>query len=247
MQLEKTAMRARAKISSIVVLTGAGVSAASGLSTFRDKTGIWAKYDYREVATPQGFARNPSKVHEFYNLRRRDAAACLPNPAHIALAALEAQWRGKFLLVTQNVDGLHEAAGSTKLLHMHGQLSMVLCTECGAQHQWKEDLTVSTICPACSRIGRLRPDIVWFGEMPYHVDKIENALQRADLFVSIGTSGTVYPAAGFALQAKMAGVQTIELNLERSSPDSDIFDDCVEGPAEQTLPIFVERLLAAQG
>jgi len=237
-------MRSYSNIDSIVILTGAGISAASGLDTFRDKGGIWAQYDYREVATPQGFARNPDKVHAFYNMRRRQALTVKPNAAHLALARLEREWHGDFLLVTQNVDGLHEAAGSQKLLHMHGELNSALCQSCGKRMGWADDMEASSSCPACQEVGSLRPDIVWFGEMPYHMDKIGEALSGADLFVSIGTSGMVYPAAGFALQARAGGAFTVELNLEPSSPDTDLFMDCIEGRAEETVPLWVDRLLS---
>jgi len=237
-------MNSYSSIDSIVILTGAGISAASGLDTFRDKGGIWAQYDYREVATPQGFSRNPGKVHAFYNMRRRQALSVQPNAAHVALAWLEREWRGDFLLVTQNVDGLHEAAGSQRLLHMHGQLNSALCRACGERTNWTADMDVSSACPVCGEVGRVRPDIVWFGEMPYHLDEIEDALAGADLFVSIGTSGTVYPAAGFAVEARRRGAMAVELNLEPTSPGTDLFSDSIEGPAEETVPLFVERLLA---
>jgi NAD-dependent deacetylase len=229
---------------SIVILTGAGISAASGLATFRDRDGIWAKYDYREVATPEGFARNPDRVQQFYNFRRREALKAEPNPAHSALARLDREWKGDFLLVTQNVDGLHERAGSRRLLHMHGELNSALCLECGRRHAWTSDIELDTVCPACSRAGGMRPDIVWFGEIPYHMDEIGTALDRADLFLSIGTSGTVYPAAGFAEMARHAGARAIEINLEASGRGS-IFDECITGQAVETVPAFVDRLLAA--
>ena len=235
-------MRSRS-ISSIVVLTGAGISAASGLDTFRDKGGLWARYDYREVATPEGYVRDPAKVHEFYNMRRRQAASVEANAAHLALARLERAWPGDFLLVTQNVDGLHEAAGSRKLLHMHGRLNSALCSLCGARHDWTGDMDVTSACPACNEVGFLRPDIVWFGEMPYHMPEIEAALLEADLFVAIGTSGTVYPAAGFALQARTRGARTVELNLQASAPATGTFDKNIEGNAVDTVPLFVDRLL----
>jgi len=234
------------KTKSIVILTGAGISAASGLDTFRDKGGVWAQYDYREVATPEGFVRNPEKVHAFYNIRRLQALTVEPNAAHFALARLEREWHGDFLLVTQNVDGLHEVAGSEKLLHMHGALNSALCQSCGDRVSWTADMDTSSICPHCQEVGHMRPDVVWFGEMPYHMETINTALSQADLFVSIGTSGTVYPAAGFVLEAWRNGAVTIELNLEPSSPGTDLFADSIDGPAEETVPVFVERLLSTQ-
>ncbi len=225
----------------IVILTGAGVSADSGISTFRDKDGIWAKYDVREVATPEGFARNPLRVHEFYNRRRRDSAGVEPNAAHVALARLE-QTHPDVLVVTQNVDALHEAAGSRKLIHMHGELLSALCARCGERHAWHEDMGLETVCPSCHRPGCMRPNVVWFGEMPYRMSEIENALARCDLFVSIGTSGNVYPASGFVAQARAHGARTVELNLEPSSGISH-FHEAIQGRASEIVPPFVEQLL----
>src|SRR5258705_2021320 len=174
----------------IVILTGAGLSAESGVTTFRDKGGIWSKYDYREVATPEGFARNPELVHDFYNRRRRGLRLIAPNAAHRALARLECEHPGDVVIVTQNVDGLHEAAGSENLIHMHGEIGTALCARCEARHPWLEDLSTAVSCPSCAEAGGMRPDVVWFGEMPYHMDEIYGHLAHADLFVSIGTSGT---------------------------------------------------------
>lgn len=230
------------QLSSIVVLTGAGLSAESGLATFRDRDGIWAKYDYREVATPQGFARNPKLVHEFYNMRRRDHARCMPNAAHLALARLEAEHAGKVTIVTQNIDALHEAAGSRHLIHMHGELLKALCQHCGSVHAWVDDLSIDTQCPRCGSDGGMRPDVVWFGEMPYHMGEIGKELSTCDLFISIGTSGNVYPAAGFVAETRALGAHTVELNLEPSEGAS-LFSECIHGPATQVVPAFVERLL----
>jgi NAD-dependent deacetylase len=228
----------------IVILTGAGLSAESGISTFRDKDGVWAKYDYREVATPEGFMRNPAKVLEFYNMRRGQNAGVKPNAAHAALARLEAEHPGDVLTVTQNVDLLHEAAGSRNLIHMHGQMNQSLCNNCGQRHAWEaEALTVESCCPACAGSGGLRPDVVWFGEMPYQMDRIYEALGRADLFISVGTSGTVYPAAGFVAEARGGGAHTVELNLEPSEGVS-YFHETVHGRATEVVPAYVERLLA---
>lgn len=224
----------------IVILTGAGISAESGLDTFRDPGGIWAKYDYRRVATPEGFRDDPALVHEFYNMRRREAAGREPNAAHRALARLEREWPGGFLLVTQNIDALHEKAGSSKLLHMHGTLNGALCAACGTRFSHDGDMDTAMRCPQCDVKGRVRPDVVWFGEMPYFMEEITEVLSEADLFVSIGTSGTVYPAAGFVMEAKEAGAWTVELNLEASGG---LFDTIIEGRASETVPDFVERLL----
>ena len=233
------------EISSIVVLTGAGVSAESGLSTFRDKDGIWAKVDYREVATPEGFARNPAKVHAFYNWRRRNVRNAEPNAAHLALARLEREFPGDFLLVTQNVDSLHERAGSIRLIHMHGQHNQALCNACSKRYVWDAEMSLESRCLSCGRVGHMRPDVVWFGEMPYRMDEIYAALSDCDLFVSIGTSGTVYPAAGFISEARAAGAYTVELNLDPSEGCS-LFSEARHGPATKIVPEFVDELLSAK-
>lgn len=234
------------KPSSIVILTGAGVSAESGISTFRDRDGIWSKVDYREVATPQGFARDPARVHEFYNMRRRRVAEVEPNAAHFALARLERDFPGEFLLVTQNVDALHERAGSLNLIHMHGEHASALCAACGIRRPWDGDLSMELVCKDCGRQATMRPDVVWFGETPYRMDEIQVALASCGVFVSIGTSGTVYPAAGFVRQARAAGAYTVELNLEPSE-GGELFCEAHYGPATQVVPAFVERLLASVG
>jgi len=232
--------------SAIVVLTGAGISAESGISTFRDPDGIWSKVDYREVATPQGFAADPGRVHEFYNWRRRNVLAVEPNAAHFALARLEREFAGDFLLVTQNVDSLHERAGSTKLIHMHGQHDRALCAGCRARSAWDGDMSLASHCPACGRAGHMRPDVVWFGETPYRMDEIYDALSDCDLFISIGTSGNVYPAAQFVEGARAAGARTVELNLEPSAGIRH-FGEAVHGRATEIVPAFVDRLLSAGG
>ena len=233
----------------IVILTGAGISAESGIATFRDKDGIWAKVDYRDVATPEGFARNPQRVLDFYNMRRKGSAGVQPNAAHLALAKLEkehaARNRGQVLIVTQNVDPLHEAAGTKNLIHMHGQHNQVLCNHCQARHPWgldAPDLTVDMKCLSCGKAGGVRPDVVWFGEMPYRMDQTYEQLARADLFVSIGTSGNVYPAAGFVAEARANGAHTAELNLEPSGGAS-LFHETHHGPATKVVPKFVDRIL----
>lgn len=228
---------------SIVVLTGAGISQESGLDTFRDAGGIWARYDIDDVATPEGFRRNPPLVHDFYNTQRREAAIALANPAHVALAELEKAWPGRFLLVTQNIDGLHEKAGSKALFHMHGTLDGFLCEACERRGSWVGDMSTGSTCPHCGRSGGLRPDIVWFGEMPYHMPDIYRALGEADLFLSIGTSGTVYPAADFVREARQAGAVTVELNLEASRKGHGLFDLEIEGKAGDCVPEFVNELM----
>lgn len=228
----------------IVVLTGAGVSAESGLATFRDAGGVWATVRLEDVATPEAFRRDPARVHAFYNARRaqlRDPAV-RPNAAHAALARLERAHRGGFLLVTQNVDGLHARAGSERLIEMHGALRRVRCLRCAGGFAWEEACSTSTPCPGCGRAGGLRPDIVWFGEMPARMDEIEAALGACDLFVSIGTSGQVYPAAGF-VEAVAGRARTLELNLEPSA-GSALFDEARHGPATRLVPDWVAQVLA---
>ncbi|RTL93083.1 MAG: NAD-dependent deacylase [Hyphomicrobiales bacterium] len=230
----------------IVILTGAGISAESGVATFRDPDGVWAKFDLEEVATPQGFARNPAKVQDFYNMRRRQLGDVKPNAAHEALARLEQALPGEVLLVTQNIDDLHERAGSRKLIHMHGDLGRALCQDCSASSIWPDDIADHSACPACGARGRLRPDVVWFGEMPYRMEEIGEALAGCDLFAAIGTSGNVYPAAGFVEEARIAGALTVELNLKCAGWASR-FDEQLEGPATQVVPAFVERILSGTG
>lgn len=229
----------------IVILTGAGLSAESGLATFRDKGGIWSKYNLADLATPEAFARDPVRVHAFYNERRRGLASVAPNAAHLALARLERDYVGEVTIVTQNIDALHEAAGSTRLIHMHGELLKALCARCGVSHAWTDDLAVETVCPSCRKTGGMRPDVVWFGEMPYRMEEIQDLLGAADLFVSIGTSGTVYPAAGFVREARAGGAHTLELNLEPSEGAS-LFTDVVHGPATRLVPAWVEAVLSGK-
>jgi NAD-dependent deacetylase len=230
---------------SIVVLTGAGISKESGLDTFRDADGIWSKVRIEDVATPGAFQRDKARVHAFYNARRRGLLSdnIRPNAAHRALAELEARWPGKFLLVTQNIDDLHERAGSRKLIHMHGELLKARCAACGNIVACREDLDETRSCTSCSRAGGLRPHVVWFGEMPFEMERIYEALASCDLFVSIGTSGNVYPAAGFVAEARQAGADTVELNLEPSLGAS-LFDEARHGPATEVVPAFIDGLLA---
>ena len=231
---------------SIVILTGAGISRESGLATFRDADGIWATVRIEDVATPEAFRRDPARVQGFYNARRRQLLdpAVQPNAAHRALARLERDWPGEILVVTQNIDDLHERAGTRQLLHMHGELLKARCTACRRVVPVSEDLTPDLVCAGCDSVGSLRPDVVWFGEMPLHMPEIEAALAQADLFVSIGTSGNVYPAAGFVAEARRAGTRTIELNLEPSDGAS-LFDEARYGPAGTLVPAFVDELLRA--
>lgn len=228
------------------VLTGAGVSAESGLGTFRDAGGLWARFDPMKLATPEAFAADPETVHDFYNLRRRNLVAARPNAAHAALARLGqglAARGGDLFLCTQNIDDLHEQAGSSPVHHMHGELLMARCTACGVASAWREDLGLGSICPACSRAGGMRPDVVWFGEMPMGLETIADALSAADLFVAIGTSGAVYPAAGFVAEARALGLRTVELNLAPSD-NADAFDATRYGPASTVVPAFVDDILA---
>ena len=229
----------------IVVLTGAGVSKESGLDTFRDADGIWSKVRIEDVATPEAFARDPAGVHEFYNARRSKLAAGLvePNKAHRALARLEAEWPGDVLIVTQNIDDLHERAGSSNLLHMHGELLKIRCKTCGEVNRWTGELSIEETCPHCRVPGGLRPHVVWFGEMPLEMDGIYAALDRCRLFLSIGTSGNVYPAAGFVAHVMDGGrAHTAELNLEPSE-GATLFAETRYGPATEVVPAYVDKVL----
>lgn len=232
-----------AKLRNIVVLTGAGVSAESGVATFRGPGGLWEGHRVENVCTPQALARDPELVHRFYDERRAKLAQVEPNAAHHALARLDAEWPGALLLVTQNVDDLHERAGSARLVHMHGELRSALCAGCGTRTPWEDALPPETECPNCGTPA-LRPDIVFFGEMPYQMERIERAIAEADLFVSIGTSGAVYPAAGFVQTARYHGAATLELNLDPSE-GSLWFGESRMGPAGMLVPAWVEQLLAA--
>ena len=227
-------------IRNIVILTGAGVSAESGVATFRGPGGLWEGHRVEDVCTPQALARDPELVHRFYDERRAKLASVAPNPAHLALARLDAEWPGELLLVTQNVDDLHERAGSKRLIHMHGELKSALCAACGRREAWAGSLPPESECAACG--GSLRPDIVFFGEMPYRMEAIERALAGADLFVSIGTSGAVYPAAGFVQTARYHGADTLEMNLDPSE-GSGWFAESRRGPAGTLVPAWVESLL----
>jgi NAD-dependent deacetylase len=229
---------------SIVILTGAGISAESGLATFRGPDGLWEGHRVETVCTPEALERDEALVHRFYDERRAKLAVVEPNAAHVALARLDAEWRGDLLIVTQNVDDLHERAGAKRLLHMHGELNSALCAACGYRLGWTDDLPPGSVCPGCDAPA-LRPDIVFFGEMPYSMERIDRALREADLFVSIGTSGAVYPAAGFVETARYARAHTVELNLERSA-GSGYFHETRLGPAGVMVPAFVEELLGKE-
>lgn len=227
----------------IVILTGAGISAESGISTFRDKDGVWSKFNIEDVATPTAFARNPALVHDFYNMRRRGLHEVKPNAAHAALAELEAALpAGAVTIVTQNVDNLHEASGSKNLIHMHGELFKAWCRACDGKMHWSEDMTTASTCPSCRTPGKMRPDIVWFHEMPYEMDRIFGLLADCDLFISIGTSGNVYPAAGFVAEARGNGAHTVELNLEPSEGAS-LFAETIHGKAGVVVPAYVKQLM----
>jgi NAD-dependent deacetylase len=229
----------------IVILTGAGISQESGLDTFRDSGGIWSQVEVEEVATPSAFARNPERVHDFYNQRRRQlfTDAVQPNAAHLALARLEADWPQEVLLVTQNIDDLHERAGSRNLIHMHGEIMKARCQRCGVVSPWSGDMAVGSDCPACHRSDSLRVNVVWFGEMPFSLDRIFEGLAGCRLFLSIGTSGTVHPAASFVQEARSnMKAHTVELNLERSD-GFNLFHERHYGPATEVVPAFVDRIL----
>ena len=227
-----------------IVLTGAGISAESGLSTFRDSDGLWEGHRPEDVATPEAFEADPMMVQRFYDERRAALKTVEPNAAHFALARLEQEIGDDFLLITQNVDDLHERAGSRRVLHMHGRLTVARCTECGERSHWEGTLIDQPACPHCS-LRALRPDIVWFGEVPYGLDEIDLTLRQCTTFVSIGTSGNVYPAAGFSAFARAVGAHTVELNMEPSL-GADCFKEHHHGPATRVVPEWVEGWLAAR-
>ncbi len=228
-------------IQNIVILTGAGISAESGIDTFRSEGGLWEQHRVEDVATPEAFERDPDLVLRFYDMRRAAIQTKQPNPAHDALARLDAEWSGNFLIVTQNVDDLHTRAGASRVLHMHGEHLNAWCTFCDVRSRWTAPLIDRPPCPVC-QARSLRPDVVWFGEMPYRMGEIYAAVREADLFVSIGTSGAVYPAAGLVRNARELGAQTLELNLERSQGSS-WFDETRLGPASKMVPEWVEEIL----
>lgn len=233
----------------IFILTGAGVSAESGLSTFRDKGGIWSRYKLEEVASIQGYENDPSFVLEFYNMRRNTHADIAPNEAHIALAQLQAIWAergGRVTICTQNVDNLHERGGARSVIHMHGEIAKARCHDCAALAPYDGDLSLDLGCAACGRTGGMRPHVVWFGETPLFMDEIYDALSTAELFVSIGTSGNVYPAASFVSAARAAGIPTMEINLEPSE-NAHAFDAGRYGKASEQVPAWVAEMVALAG
>lgn len=230
---------------SIVILTGAGISKESGLETFRDEGGLWSRVRIEDVATPEAYARDPKRVLEFYNMRRSSMTGgnVRPNAAHDALARLEREWPGEVLVVTQNIDDLHEKAGSQSLMHMHGEMLKVRCDHCQEPVHWEDTLSLEDSCAACGTVGRMRPHVVWFGEMPFYMEEIYAALDRCDLFISIGTSGNVYPAAGFVQHVRMGGHgHTVELNMEPSE-GATMFAETAYGPATELVPAYVDKIL----
>jgi NAD-dependent deacetylase len=240
-------MVAMSKPRNIVILTGAGISAESGIDTFRSEGGLWEQHRVEDVATPEAFVRDPDLVLRFYDMRREAIQTKQPNAAHVALARLDREWPKRagwdVLIVTQNVDDLHERGGALNVLHMHGEHLNAWCTACDTRHRWAGPLIHRPPCPSCDTPA-LRPDVVWFGEVPYRMEEIYQAVSAADLFVSIGTSGAVYPAAGLVRTARDLGVQTLELNLERSK-GSAWFHETRLGPATQIVPDWVEELLSS--
>jgi NAD-dependent deacetylase len=235
-------MRDMKDIRNIVILTGAGISAESGVDTFRGAGGLWENHRVEDVATPEAFARDPELVLRFYDMRRAFMQTVEPNAAHYALAKLDAEWPGELLIVTQNVDALHERAGAKRLIHMHGEHGSAWCLACDTRTAWLATLIDRPPCPMCGEAA-LRPDIVWFGEMPYRMDEIDYAISRCDLFVSIGTSGAVYPAAGYVRKAAGYGARTLELNLEPSQRTS-LFEESRLGPAGELVPEWVGEMLS---
>jgi NAD-dependent deacetylase len=244
--MEETAVQRARRGQSIVVLTGAGISAESGLPTFRGSDGLWMGWRPEDVATPEAFARQPDVVQRFYDMRRRQllAAEIGSNAADRALAELERRWPGSIVIVTQNIDDLHERAGSANLIHMHGELLKARCTSCAAVSSWRGDLATAHCCPACGGADVLRPHVVWFGEMPLELDAIYEALATCDLFIAIGTSGQVYPAAGFVEEVRRhRRAHTVEFNLEPGALNSR-FTEHRQGPASELVPRYVDELLA---
>ena len=234
--------------STIVILTGAGISAESGIKTFRASDGLWENHRIEDVASPEGFKKDPKLVQQFYNARREQLLKVdiQPNLAHKALAKLEQEFSGKVVLVTQNIDDLHERGGQQQVLHMHGELLKKRCQKTGLISDCRDNLLIENQCDCCHQAGNLRPHIVWFGEMPFYMDEIYSALSQCDLFVAIGTSGHVYPAAGFVQIAAQAGAETLEINLEKSQVASE-FEQGLYGKAGEQVPLWVEQILAADG
>lgn len=226
----------------ILVLTGAGISAESGLATFRSSNGLWNNHKVEDVATIEAFAKNPEYVHDFYNEMKPELLAAKPNAAHLALAELEQKYSGNVSIVTQNVDTLHEKAGSKKVYHIHGQINQAVCLNCGHILETWGDVDTQTVCANCGVVGMMKPNIVFFGESLLCMNEVERLLNECDLFISVGTSGVVYPAAGFVKVAKVHGAHTMEFNLENTS-NNYLFDDHIHGKSGQTLPVLVKQLL----
>ncbi|MFH1728705.1 MAG: NAD-dependent deacylase [Pseudomonadota bacterium] len=237
MQKLKEFLKSQDKIK-MVVLTGAGISAESGIKTFRDNNGLWETHRVEEVATPEAFQKNEELVYRFYNLRRTQLLTCEPNEGHKALVEIEAMLGDDYFLITQNVDDLHERAGSKRLVHMHGEILKARCTVCEKVYDWKEDLDHTHKCVSCQ--NKLRPHIVWFGEMPFYMNEIYKLIQSCNLFVSIGTSGAVYPAAGFYQLAKQNNAFTVELNVEATGG---MFDEVILGKASEAVEVLKDALL----
>ena len=231
------------KYKSIVVLTGAGISAESGLATFRSSNGLWNNHRVEDVATIEAFQRNPEFVHDFYNQMKPELLAAKPNPAHLALTKLQDNYPAPVSIITQNVDTLHEKAKSRNIYHIHGQINQAVCLNCGHVLETWNDVTTETVCPQCSIAGMMKPNIVFFGENLLYMDKVERLLASCDLFISVGTSGVVFPAAAFVQTAKLYGAETYEFNLEKTS-NNFYFDHHIFGKAGETLPPFVDALLA---
>ena len=229
-------------IDRVVVLTGAGISAESGVPTFRDADGLWERHDPMDIATPEAFSRDPALVYRFYNARRAQLSGVQPNAAHEALARLQREFQGEVFLVTQNVDDLHERGGSPQVCHMHGELLAMACTACERRMRAEGEFDGASSCPACGASGKLRPDVVWFGELPYHMEEIETRLAACDMFVAIGTSGLVYPAAGFVRRALAAGATTVEINSQLSEV-TELFHHQRKGLATETVSALVDELL----
>lgn len=229
-------------VTRICVLTGAGISAESGIKTFRAADGLWENHSIEEVATPLGFANNPALVQKFYNERRQQLLSGIaPNTGHISLARFQQQFSGEFTLITQNIDNLHELAGSEQVLHMHGELLKIRCSQTGYLYDCEHDVNIEDQCQCCSAAGSLRPHVVWFGEMPLYMEEIYAALDECDMFIAVGTSGNVYPAAGFFQVAQQVGAISVELNLQPSGNAAE-FDLGIYGPATQVLPEFFRFL-----
>lgn len=233
------------KYQNIVILTGAGISAESGLVTFRASNGLWNNHRVEDVATVEAFERNPAYVHEFYNELKKELVKAQPNPAHFAITKLQREYDAEISIVTQNVDTLHEKAGSKNICHIHGQINQALCLNCGHILETFGDVDTETVCPHCKIVGMMKPNIVFFGENLLCMDKVDRLLSGCDLFLSVGTSGVVFPAASFVQIAKYNGAQTYEFNLEPTS-NNFYFDRHIFGPAGTTLPAFVDELLQKQ-